>query len=113
MHFQNYVFTVICAKTLLPLGTYPTFKKAYERIEECHEKDDVIAIVDLGDKGDSAIFEVIRSYKYDFMNDKYIIARDLLSIFPEDKTISYEMVKELKEKNKNSQKKYKTTIDVM
>jgi len=113
MSFQNYVFTVIGVNTLLPLGTYPTFKKAYERIEECHKNDDVIAIVDLGDNGDSATFEVIRSYKYDFMNSKYIIARNLLTIFPEDQTVSYAMVKELEEKNKNSKKPYKTTMDVM
>lgn len=113
MSFQNYVFTVIDAESLLPLGTYATFKKAYERIEEYHENDNVIAIVDLGDKGNSAVFEVIRSYKYNFMNSKYVIARNLLTILSEDQTVSYDMVKELEEKNKKSNHKYKTTMDIM
>ena len=69
MLFHGHVFTVFNTNLSLSLGTYPTFREAYERIEDVHSNDkDVIAIVDLGDNGSSAMFEVIRSYKYNCLN---------------------------------------------
>ena len=40
--FQNYVYMVIERDTMSPLGVYPNFKKAYERVEEIADGNKIV-----------------------------------------------------------------------
>lgn len=113
MSFQNYIYTLYDEKDKVSYGVYATFKEAYELIESLN--DDALAIIDNGDeKLGCSFFDVIRSYKYDFMNRRYIIMRNLLTVLPNAQTVSFEMVEEAKRENKKYERNnYKTTNDLM
>ena len=110
MVFQKFVFTAFQATDNMNFGVFKTFKEAYEYIEDFY--DDALAIVDNGEFVGMVIFDIIRDYKHPFMNKRCVIMRNLLTVFPDDETVSYEMVKELEEQNKNREKNnYKTKND--
>lgn len=113
MSFQNYIYTLYNETDKVSCGVYATFKEAYELIERRH--DDALAIIDNGDeKLGCSFFDVIRSYEYSFMNCRYVIMRNLLTVLPNDQTVSYEMVEKAKEKNKKYERNnYKATNDLM
>lgn len=87
---------------------FSNFKKAYERIEEL-ERNNII--VDCGNKYNTVYFEAIRRNDYGYFHTmKYKITWNLLTIYPEDTTVSYEMIKEKKE---NSNSKYTLKAEII
>lgn len=113
MTFQKFVFTVFDVADETSCGIYATFKEAYERIERRHKN--ALAIIDNGDEQcGCSFFDVIHRYSCTYVNHRYVIIRNLLTVFPNDQTISYEMVKELEKRNEECQKNnYKTLNDFM
>lgn len=119
--FQKYVYTV-CYTTLdgkqLGIGCYPNFKKAYERIEESM-KDRYDFLVDLNTKDDTMdyAFEAIKidctRYGRYVECRQYTIIRDLLTVYDERETVSFDMVKRMLEKLKKPEDKYNLIGDVM
>ena len=117
--FQNHVYTVISETTSCILGTFPNFKKAYERIEELA---DGATIYDLGysfnlSKASFEIVVVKKAYgRYYFTTNRYTIYESLLTIFSNDITISPDMFAELEnvmKENRRKNAKYKLKTEVM
>ena len=121
MSFQKYVYTVCYTRydgAQLGLGCYPNFKKAYERIEESI-KGKYDFLVDLNTEDDTMdyIFEAIkiepgRCGRYVECR-QYTIMRNLLSVYNEDVTVSFDMVKQMLENLKKDSKKYRLIGDIM
>ena len=112
MVFQKFVFTAFETTSNLNFGVFKTFKEAYEYIEDFYS--DAIVIIDNENVESVAFFDIIRSYRHSFMNKKCVIMRNLLTVFPDDETVSFEMVEELKKQNeKNKDNKYKTKNDLL
>ena len=121
MSFQKYVYTVCYTKhdgAQLGLGCYPNFKKAYERIEESI-KGHYDFLVDLNTEDDTGDyrFEAIKinNLRYGRYVDHrtYTIMRNLLTVYNEDVTVSFDMVKQMLENLKKDSKKYRLIGDVM
>jgi len=111
MAFQNYVYGIISSRGT-SLGVYPNFKQAYERLENYSKH--VVAIIDKGDRyDDEATFEVVRKSGKYYIYDTFTIHRMLLTIWPDDKLISPDMIRELEEQNKKHGEFYKLLTDAI
>lgn len=114
---QQYVYTLFKPNHKRAYGVFPTFKKAYEQIEKLELKRNPIAIIDVGDDSynEDIVFDVIFKEVYGIRVDRYVICRNLLTVYPEDPVISIGMINRmLKEFEERSfQNKYKTILDVI
>lgn len=121
MSFQKYVYAVCYTKHdggQLGLGCYPNFKKAYERIEESIKgKYDFLVDLNTEDDTDDYRFEAIKinhtRYGRYVDHRQYTIMRDLLTVYNEDETVSFDTVKQMLEALKNNEEKYKLIGDIM
>lgn len=114
MAFQNYVFTVVgkykYIDRLQNHGIFSNFKEAYEEIER-HAGNLELKIKEKDPLSETSIigFEL-----YDKRNRLYkdmFIIRELLTVFPETQTVSYEMVNKIREANKKHCETYKMAYD--
>ena len=109
--FQNHVYTVIHQSTNCILGTYPSFKKAYERIEEYV---DGAALYDLDNyefKCSQVNFETRKWCPFSFGGgyfqiNKFTIHESLLTILPDDIIVSTKMFDSLEEAMKEEKRKH-------
>lgn len=109
MIFQNHVYTVIHQNTNCTLGTYPSFKKAYERIES-YVGGATLYDLDDGFECSRVNFEAIEwcslSFGGGYFNvNKFTIHENLLTIFPDDIVVSTEMFDALKKEMKENKRK--------
>ena len=107
--FQNHVYTVVHHGINCTLGTYPSFKKAYERIEE-YADGATIYDMDDGFECSQVNFEAITWHPLSwgggyFSVEKYTIYENLLTIFPDDIIVSTKMFDSLKKAMKEEKKK--------
>lgn len=121
MSFQKYVYSVCYTAwdgTQLGIGCYSNFKKAYERIEESI-KGKYDFLIDLNTKDDAMdySFEAIKIVPNrcgrSVERRQYAIMRNLLTVYNENETVSFDMVKQMLEALKESNEKYSLIGDVM
>ena len=113
MDFQNYVYTIVKKDTNICLGTYPNFKKAYERIEEFAKGN---VIVDCGGQFDNEVhFQVIKTNKGHVYGTEYVVYRNLLTIYNSDQLITTKMIEKMTQAcEENDQKsKYVCAMGVL
>lgn len=109
--FQKYMYTIVNAKHLNPLGVYPNFKRAYERLEEIAGKGMISDCTKLEKEDPNVVeFEVTRCYKnkfgYSFDTRKYAIVRSLLSLYDDDEYISSQKIYDIINNNKRECPRY-------
>lgn len=113
MHFQNYVYTVVNKGSNISFGTFPNFKKAYERIEKFEKGS---SIIDCGSEYDDEVhFQVIKINKGCIYTKEYVVYRNLLTIYEDDQLVSTNMVYKLTEENetRSGNSKYALTMEVL
>ena len=91
---QFYTYVVIDFNTECILGSYKTFKEAYECIEK--RENGKVIYDEKPDAYNNLIFEAIRlertSYGYYAYRTKYAIYRSLITVQQNDTTISFDEV---------------------
>ena len=116
--FQNYVYTVINRYTMSPLGVYPNFKKAYERVEEIADGNKIVDCTGLDEKDPNVVkFNIVKPIWYNgkickFCEYKYVIVRSLLTMYDDDGFISVSMIYKILEQYKKENVNYRLKTDI-
>ncbi len=116
--FQNYVYMVIERDTMSPLGVYPNFKKAYERVEEIADGNKIVDCTGIDKKEPHVVkFNIVKPIWYNgkickFCEYKYVIVRSLLTMYDDDDFISVSMIYKILEQYKKENVNYRLKTDI-